>query len=81
MLLDKETRMEKLTSLDKYLGAAMVNEEGPEGKIIMRIMPLLTHKKTIKDLFKGSKDELAIERSIISQCAEYLKNSISKAVS
>ena len=67
--LDKETRMEKLTSMDKYLEAALANEEGPEGKIILRIMITLTEKKVIKELFKGSTAELALQRRIISQCA------------
>ena len=72
--------MEKLASLDKYLEAAMAKQDGPEAQIILRLMPTIGNKKIVKDLFKGTNEELLIQRRIIMQCFEHLKGSVCQAV-
>jgi len=79
-MLDKETRADKLNSLNRYLEPALNNEEGAESKIIMRILPILSSKKAMKDLFQGSEAEFTILKRIIGLCIEYLKNKISKTI-
>ena len=78
--LDRESRMEKLASIDKYLDAALANDAGPEAKIVRRIMLILSSKKALKDLFEGNADELAIQRRIIAKCIDYLRGKISATV-
>ena len=72
--------MEKLQCLDKYLASSLANEKGPEAKIILRQMPSLSNKRAIKDFFKGTEDELIIQRRIITCCVDHLKGSISQVV-
>ena len=58
----------------------MENEEGPEAKIIQRIMPIMSSKKALADIFAGDAEELAISRRIIGKCIEYLVGKVGKTV-
>jgi hypothetical protein len=78
--LDAETRQEKLRNLERNLTAAIEDEEGPASKIIKRIVPLMTSKKALKDLFDGDEGDLLLSRSIAAKCATFLKDKISEAV-
>ena len=66
--LDAETRLEKLMNIEQNLSPAMENEEGPEAKIIKRVMPIMSSKKALADIFAGDAEELAISRRIIGKC-------------
>ena len=78
--LDAESRIDKLTNLDKALRVAMENAESEEATICGRILPLMSTKKSLKDLFEGDNEELKIARKIINQCIIYLKEKISVTV-
>lgn len=80
ILLDKESRTSKLASLDKYIGAAILNEEGAEAKIIMRFMPILASKKNVKDLLQGDAADFAVLKRVIGQFIKYLKDKVVQAV-
>lgn len=58
----------------------MEDEECPESKIIKRIVPLMSSKKALKDLFDGDEGDLVLSRSIACKCANYLRDKISDAV-
>jgi len=64
--LDAESRIDKLTNLDKALLVAMENCESEEATICKRILPLMSTKKSLKDLFDGDDEELKIARKIIN---------------
>ena len=78
--LDAETRLEKLNNIEANLGKAMENEEGPEAKIIKRVIPLMSSKKALNDIFAGDAEELAISRRIIAKCIDYLVGKVSGTV-
>ena len=78
--LDCETRLEKLNNIEANLGKAMENEEGPEAKIIKRVIPLMGSKKALADIFSGDQEELAISRRIIAMCIDYLVGKVSGTV-
>ena len=62
------------------MGTAMENEEGPEAKIIKRVMPIMSSKKALNDIFAGDEEELAISRRIIAKCIDYLVGRVSATV-
>ena len=58
----------------------MENEDGPEAKVIKRIIPLMSTKKALKDIFDGDAEELAIARRIIAKCIDYLRGKVCSTV-
>lgn len=55
------------------MGAAIRDEDGPEAKIVMRILPLMSSVKGLKDVLEGDEEELTIASRIINQCVDYLQ--------
>ena len=51
---------------------AMENEDSAEAKVIKRVMPIMSSKKALSDIFAGDENELAISRRIITKCIDYL---------
>lgn len=78
--LDVETRMDKLKNLERCLDKAIDDESSPEAKTINRIMPLMSTKKALKDIFEGNDEELAIGKRIITTTMSCLRNKVSNAV-
>ena len=58
----------------------MEDEEGLASKVVRRIVPLMSTKKGLKDIFEGDTDELAKARGIITTCIGYLQGKVSAAV-
>ena len=78
--LDVETRAEKLENILSNLGKATEDEEGAEAKVIKRVIPLMSTKKALKDIFEGTDEELTKARQIITECITYLRGKISATV-
>ena len=78
--LDTESRADKLDKLLANLGGAIQNEQGPEAKVIKRLVPVLSTRKALKDLFEGSEAELDKARQAITQCASYLRGKVNDSI-
>ena len=69
-----------MNNIEQNLSLAMENEESAEAKVIKRVMPIMSSKKALNDIFAGDENELAISRRIIAKCIDYLVEKVGSTV-